>query len=79
MTLEEKIIAYRIMYYYPEKVRAELQDKFTVPDSVYDALERQLPAENSIREMIEVNFKLPICQKVLSAIGYCNRDYDVVG
>lgn len=69
--LEERLIAFRIAYYYPEKVKKDLLAVLIIPDSDYDKMERELMLENSesfLFNMVEVSFKHPLVQKVATRI-----------
>ena len=64
--LSWKLIAYRLAYYYPEKVHPSWKDSITITDSKYDYLERLykslcklLNEPDTVASMVELDFSRP--------------------
>lgn len=67
----DNLIAYRIIYYYPEKVRESLHKYLEIPDGDYDQLEREFlkdKPDHYLNEWLEVDFKHPDTKRVFKAI-----------
>lgn len=62
--LKRKLILYRLMYYYPEKVKEDKVKELTISDAEYDKLEieysklcKEEGCSNLFDRMVELEFK----------------------
>jgi len=67
------LIAYRLFYYYPEKVHSSWHKQLDIPDGDYDQLEREyislcdkLNEPNTVAQGVELDFKRPSIALALS-------------
>jgi hypothetical protein len=80
INLSWDLLAYKLYYYYPEKVHPSWKHKLDIPDGDYDELEREyvqlcstLGEPNTVESMVQLDLDRPSVQQVLKKYSQRRR------